>query len=136
MNTESKINSYLDNKIKSQTKNIITYFGIINIICILLMFITFSNRLICLIVLSFLLITDIYFIYKIVQEKNNIKIIKQNKKNDINIALEKGFAEITDYNNILNENKKYYEDIKLFLNNMDVTNYIKSNNERNIIVGE
>lgn len=136
MNTESKINSYLDNKIKSQTKNIITYFGIINIICILLMFITFSNRLICLIVLSFLLITDIYFIYKIVQENNNIKIIKQNKKNDINIALEKGFAEITDYNNILNENKKYYEDIKLFLNNMDVTNYIKSNNERNIIVGE
>lgn len=136
MNTESKISSYLDNKIKSQTKNIITYFGIINIICILLMFITFSNRLICLIVLLFLLITDIYFIYKIVQENNNIKKIKNDKKNDINMALEKGFAEITDYNNILNENKKYYEDIKLFLNNIDVTNYIKSNNERNIIVGE
>ena len=136
MNTESKISSYLDNKIKSQTKNIITYFGIINIICILLMFITFSNKLICLIVLLFLLITDIYFIYKIVQENNNIKKIKNDKKNDINMALEKGFAEITDYNNILNENKKYYEDIKLFLNNIDVTNYIKSNNERNIIVGE
>ena len=50
------------------------------------------------------------------------------------IALTKIFAEITNYHNQLIEQQGQFKQLETYLNNIRTEDYIKSNNERNIIV--
>ena len=61
---------------------------------------------------------------------------KKSLKDAINIGLEQVLAEVVDYKEMIESDKIYYEQLKVFLDNISPTSYINSNNERNIILGD
>lgn len=76
---------------------------------------------------------EMYNTYK----RRNMKIKRVEKeRKDAFIILENIICEIVDYNYMINETNHINDEIKVFLNNLDYRNYINTNTERNIKVGE
>ena len=64
--------------------------------------------------------------------KKSKKIKKEAFKTTMDLVL----AEYTDYKNILNTNKEKYTELKTYLDSIDSSNYVRTNNGRDINIGE
>ena len=85
--------------------------------------------------LALVLIGANYLILNTISKKNKaLNSEKQRTKEVLTSAIEKVFAEITDYSNTIKEHNKDYEKLTTYLNNLNPEDYIKNNEERNIIV--
>lgn len=132
--TSSDLNNYLASKFISDDKDLILTLLIINIIGVIGISFTFNNKILSTLLIVILIIGNIILFVKL---NNRSKIRNQSKnqlKNNINSILERVLAETVDYLNIMKDDKVHLNELLVYLNSLNETNYIKSNNERNIEV--
>ena len=128
---KSEINTYINNKFNSEDKDLIITLLIINIVGIIGIFITLNNK-----ILSTILILIIILFYKL-NKRNALRNLEKNKmKTSLWNSTEKVLAETIDYKNMQKEDEQHYYELINFLSNLKADNYINSNNERNINIGE
>ena len=129
-----QLNTYLSNIYDIEDKNLLLLLIFIDIVGLLSIFLTLNIPILTGILVIILIIANI-LIFKNISNKQKVrKLEKQRKKEVLSISLEKVFAEITDYSNVLKENQLQYNNLEAYLNNLNVEDYIKNNEERNIIV--
>ncbi len=128
------------NKLKTEhivdDKYMIFLIAIINIIGVMGIIFMSSYSFIQIFILLVLVVTNFYLIYSIIKKKilNNKQMKEKEKILFSNI--ERVFAEVTEYKNIIKEKNKDFDKLKMFLVNIKIENYLKTNDERNIMVGE
>lgn len=129
-----QLDTYLSNIYDIEDKNLLLLLIFIDIVGLLSIFLTLNIPILTGILVIILIITNI-LIFKNISNKQKVrKLEKQRTKEVLSISLEKVFAEITDYSNTLKENQLQYNNLEAYLNNLNVEDYIKNNEERNIIV--
>ena len=129
-----QLDTYLSNIYDIEDKNLLLLLIFIDIVGLLSIFLTLNIPILTGILVIILIIANI-LIFKNISNKQKVrKLEKQRKKEVLSISLEKVFAEITDYSNTLKENQLQYNNLEAYLNNLNVEDYIKNNEERNIIV--
>ena len=117
-------------------KYMIFLIAIINIIGVMGIIFMSSYSFIQIFILFVLVVTNIYLIYSIIKKKilNNRQM--KEKENILYSNMERIFAEVTEYKNIIKEKNKDFDKLNTFLDNIKIENYLKTNDERNIMVGE
>ena len=130
------VNSYLNNKYKSDNKREFNYLIVISVLLIIGTIISLKIPLLAIALLVTLLLSDGYIMYKIYKKQKEINGVKQYAKKNIDAVLEKCMAELLEYKNILEANNNSYLELKQFLSNLDSSNYLKTNNERSIDIDE
>lgn len=129
-----QLDTYLSNIYDIEDKNLLLLLIFIDIVGLLSIFLTLNIPILTGILVIILIIANI-LIFKNISNKQKVrKLEKQRTKEVLSISLEKVFAEITDYSNTLKENQLQYNNLEAYLNNLNVEDYIKNNEERNIIV--
>lgn len=133
---KNEINAYINNKFNNEDRDLIIILLIINIIGIIGIFITLNNKILSTILILIIIIGNIILFYKL-NKRNNIRNLEKNKaKTSLWNSTEKVLAETMDYKNMQKEDEQHYYELINFLNNLKADNYINSNNERNINIGE
>lgn len=132
---DDELKVYLDKEYIFQDKFYISILIVVNIIGLIGIFLLLDS------VLSAIIgvivgLTDVFLIFKIVDGIKLTNKQKKSKKEIIDSNLERVLAETVEYNNILKENKSMKDKLKNFLDSISTDNYIKSNGERNINIGE
>lgn len=133
-NVVSEIDAYLTHHYDDFDKSPIYLLIFIDIVGLLSIVLTINFPILTLLLSLVLIAANYLIIYTITKKNKAQKAEKQRSKEVLCAAIEKVFAEITDYTNIINENTTYYEKLMTYLNNLNPEDYIKNNNERNIIV--
>ena len=129
-----QLDTCLSNIYDIEDKNLLLLLIFIDIVGLLSIFLTLNIPILTGILVIILIIANI-LIFKNISNKQKVrKLEKQRTKEVLSISLEKVFAEITDYSNTLKENQLQYSNLEAYLNNLNVEDYIKNNEERNIIV--
>jgi hypothetical protein len=133
---QHELNLYAENEFKDEDKDLIIILLILNIIGIVGIFITLKNKILSALIIAILLIGNTVLLIKLHNRTTLRDNSIANLKDTINQGLEPVLAETIDYKDMLEEDKAYYDQLQVFLNNISPTSYINSNNERNIMVGE
>lgn len=129
-----EIDAYLDHTYIDNDKTPIYLLIFIDIIGLLSIVLTIKFPILTLL-LVLVLIAANYLILNTISKKNKaLNSEKQRTKEVLTSAIEKVFAEITDYTNTIKEQNIDYEKLTTYLNNLNPEDYIKNNEERNIIV--
>ena len=129
-----QLDTYLSNIYDIEDKNLLLLLIFIDIVGLLSIFLTLNIPILTGILVIILIVANILILKNISNKQKVRKLEKQRKKEVLSISLEKVFAEITDYSNTLKENQLQYNNLEAYLNNLNVEDYIKNNEERNIIV--
>ena len=129
------LNNYINSKFNENNNYLIPLLIIVNIVGIVGIFFTLKSVLF-MILIVILALADFYILFKIcdnysIKEKN-----KKIKREYFDSIIEKVLAETIDYSNYIKNEKKNYDNIKMFLDNININSYVKTNNERNIEIGE
>lgn len=133
---KSEINTYINNKFSSEDKDLIITLLIINIVGIIGIFITLNNKILSTILILIIIVGNIILFYKL-NKRNALRNLEKNKmKTSLWNSIEKVLAETIDYKNMQKEDEQHYYELINFLSNLKADNYINSNNERNINIGE
>ena len=133
---KQELENYIATEFNDEDKDLIVILLIINIIGIIGIFITLNNPLLRNILIAIIVLGNIIFFYKL-NHRNHLRTIEKNKlRNDYLNRLEKILAQTIDYQNILKHNETNYEELLVLIDNLDTKNYVTSNNERNIVIGE
>lgn len=133
---QQELDLFVNNEFKDEDKDLIVFLLILNIVGIVGIFITLNNKVLSTLIIAILIIGNIALLLKLNNRSTLRERSKKALKNTINEGLEKVLAETVDYQGILSEDKAYYSQLQVFLNNITATSYLNSNNERNIIVGD
>jgi hypothetical protein len=88
------------------------------------------------ILIVILALADFYILFKIFDNYSIKAKNKKIKREYFDSIIEKVLAETIDYSNYIKNEKKNYDSIKMFLDNININSYVKTNNERNIEIGE
>ncbi len=127
---------YLNKEFQDEDKDLIVILLIVNIIGIIGIFITLNNRLLSTILIFIIILGNIILFYKL-HHRNHLRQVEKNKlRNDYLSRLEKILAQIVDYQTVEKDDELHYDELINFINNLDAKDYITSNGERNIIIGE
>ena len=132
----SELDTYIENEFKENDKTLLGLLIIINIISVIALFITYTNSLLFISIIVIMILGNALLIYKMVSQSTITKKSKNIKKNSIKTALDFVLAEYTDCNNYINNNKTKYNQLKTFLESVNTTNYAKTNDERDLSIGE
>lgn len=133
---KNDIDAFVDSQYNSDDKDLIITLLIINILGIVGIFITLNNKILSTALIIILIIGNIILFTKLNKRSSLREHEKSKLKASLNSSLEKILAETIDYKNIMKEDEIHYGELMTFLNNLNATDYIKSNNERNINIGE
>ena len=131
-----ELNHYINNYFPDTDKNIIIPLIVINIIGIIGLCITLNNKTLSTILIIIIILGNIILFTKLNKQTKLRNESKIKLKNEINNSLERILAETIDYKNLQNEDEIKRNELLIFLNNIRPENYMNSNNERNIIIGE
>ncbi len=133
--TKNDLEAYLKTIFNEDDKDLIVILLIVNILGIIGIFITLNNQILSTILIIILLLGNAILLFKL-NQRGNLRTRTKNKlRITISGTLERVLAESIDYKNMINEDKLIEEKLLTFLNTIETTNYIKSNNERNINIG-
>lgn len=133
---KNDIEKFVDSQYNNDDKDLIVTLLIVNIIGIIGIFITLNSKVLSTILILILIIGNIILFYKL-NKRSNLRIHEKKKlKTVLSSSMEKLLAETIDYKNIMKEDEVHYNELMAFLNNLNATDYIKNNNERNINIGE
>ena len=132
----SELDTYIENEFKENDKTLLGLLIIINIISVIALFITYTNSLLFISIIVIMILGNALLIYKMVSQSTITKKSKNIKKNSIKTALDFVLAEYTDCNNYINNNKTKYNQLKTFLESVNTTNYAKTNDGRDLSIGE
>lgn len=133
---KNDLNAYVNNEFSEDDKDLIVLLIIINIIGIVGIFFTLNNRLLSTLIIIILLISNILLFYKLNKRSSLRNKAKNKLYNNYLEIIEKVLAQMLDYHNTLTESKKNYDKLITSLNNFTPEDYITSNNERNIRIGD
>ena len=117
-------------------KNLIIPIIIIDILGIMGLCLALGNNILSIILIILLILGNIFLFIKL----NNVTRLRNESKqklyNNLLLSLERALAETIDYKNIQKEDEEKRNELMLFLNTIKPENYINSNFERNIDIGE
>ena len=117
-------------------KDLIITLLIVNILGIIGIFITLKNRILSTLLIIILIIGDLFLLYKLHKKTTLNEESKKILSKDLNNKLERITAEVIDYRNMLNGDKEMEKNLMVFLDNLRTEDFMNSNNERNIEIGE
>ena len=117
-------------------KDILIVLIVANILGIIGIFLTINNRTLSTILIILLVLVNIFFFMKLAKRTNLRNKMKDKIKNDNRTILERVLAEMLDYTNVINSNEEDYNLLMTYLDTLKTVNFIKSNEERNIEIGD
>lgn len=117
-------------------KDLIITLLIINILGIIGIFITLKSRVLSTLLIILLVLGDLYLLYKLHKKTTLNEESKKILSRDLNNTLERITAEVIDYKNMLNGDKEMEKNLMVFLDSLKTEDFINSNSERNIEIGE
>ena len=129
-----EIDTFLEHTYTDIDKNPMYLLIFIDIVGLLSIILTIKFPILTLLIVLILIGANYLIIDTITKKIKARKEEKQRAKDILCVAIEKVFAEITDYSNVISEHKNDYEKLVTYLNNLNPEDYIKNNEERNIIV--
>ena len=130
------INTYLDSEYKGVSKY---YYGLLFIITILGLIgalLLKGNSLFMFVLIFIVGLGDIFLIYKIVSESSSNKRLRKIKSDTIYSTIDFILAEYTDYQRALNDNKTKFDELTKYIDSMDLSNYTKVSDGRELNIGE
>lgn len=131
-----ELKEYISTQFNNDDKDLIVILLIVNILGIIGIFITLNNKTLNIILISILAIGNLFLMYQL-HKRNNLRTKEKIKlQNNISSKLDRILAEALDYTNIINTDKEKYIELINFLNTINQNNFLKTNNERNISIGE
>lgn len=133
---EEQLTNYINNYFPDNDNATIIPLIIINMLGIIGIFVTFNNKVLSILLVIVLIISNIFLFNKLNKQTKIRNMAKTALSNQINLNLERILAETIDYKNMQREDEEKKQELLLFLNNINPENYIRSNNERNIDIGE
>ena len=117
-------------------KNLIVPLIIINILGIIGLCFTLSNNILSILLVILLIIANVLLFSKL----NTVSRLRNESKakltNGLTLSLERILAETIDYKSLQKEDETKRNELMVYLNTIKAENYINSNNERNIDIGE
>ena len=132
----SELNNYVNTYFPDNDNKTIIPLIIINIIGIIGLFVTLNNKTLSTILIIVLVLGNILLFAKLNKSVKIRNEAKHKLKNEITLNIERALAETIDYKTMQEDDNKKRDELMLFLDNIKPENFIKSNNERNIDVGE
>ena len=127
---------FVDEEFKEDDKGLIVILIILNVLGIIGIFITLKNRLLSGILIAMVLIGDLLLLIRLHRKTMNRIIAKRSLKETINQKLETVLAEVVDVNKMTKDDLNEKQKLLVFLNNIKPEDYISSNRERNIKIGD
>ena len=135
-NINRELDAFVDKEFQEDDKGLITVLIILNVLGIVGIFITLKNRLLSGILIAMVLIGNLLLLIRLHRKTMNRIIAKRSLKETINEKLETVLAEVVDINKMTKEDLNEKQKLLVFLNNIKPEDYINSNKERNIKIGE
>lgn len=133
---QKELEIYLNKKFIDEDKDLLIILILVNILGIIGIFITLNNKILSGILIGILILSNIILFYKL-NKRSKLRTIEKSKtKKNIENTLERILAETIDYKNILKEDQLEYQALSNYLSTLEAKNYINSNGERNINIGE
>ena len=132
----SELNNYVNTYFPDNDNKTIIPLIIINIMGIIGLFVTLNNKTLSTILIIVLVLGNILLFAKLNKSVKIRNEAKHKLKNEITLNIERALAETIDYKAMQEDDNKKRDELMLFLDNIKPENFIKSNNERNIDVGE
>ncbi len=129
-------NNFIASKFDVDDKDLILTLIIIDIVGIIGLFITRNGGILNILLIIALVLSNLFLFIKLNKRSKIRDIAKQNMKNNLFNSLDQILAEMVDYSDVMKDDMEIYDVIVNKLNNMVTTNYMASNGERNIDVGE
>ena len=130
------LNLYVEKLFDETDKDILIVLIVANILGIIGIFLTINNRTLSTILIILLILVNIFFFMKLAKRTNLRNKMKDKIKNDNRTILERVLAEMLDYTNVINSNEEDYNLLMTYLETLKTVNFIKSNEERNIEIGD
>ncbi len=135
-NINRELDAFVDKEFQEDDKGLIIVLIILNVLGIVGIFITLKNRLLSGILIAMVLIGNLLLLIRLHRKTMNRIIAKRSLKETINEKLETVLAEVVDINKMTKEDLNEKQKLLVFLNNIKPEDYINSNKERNIKIGE
>ena len=129
------LNLYVESLFNDTDKDLLVILIIANILGIVGIFLTINSSLLSTILIILLVIVNGFFFAKLARRTSLRNKSKAKLKEEHMNILERILAEAIDYHNALQENQKYYDILKTYVENLNTINFIRTNNERNINIG-
>ena len=131
-----QINTHVNSIFIDNDKNLIVPLIIINILGIIGLCFTLSNNILSILLVILLIIANVLLFSKL----NTVSRLRNESKakltNELTLSLERILAETIDYKSLQKEDETKRNELMVYLNSIKAENYINSNNERNIDIGE
>ncbi|MBE6145938.1 MAG: hypothetical protein E7171_04875 [Firmicutes bacterium] len=131
-----QINTHVNSIFIDNDKNLIVPLIIINILGIIGLCFTLSNNILSILLVILLIIANVLLFSKL----NTVSRLRNESKakltNELTLSLERILAETIDYKSLQKEDETKRNELMVYLNTIKAENYINSNNERNIDIGE
>lgn len=131
-----EINTYVNSIFVDNDKNLIVPLIIINILGIIGLCVTLGNNVLSIILVILLIIGNIILFTKL---NTTTRLRNESKKkihNELTLSIERVLAETIDYISLQKEDEVKRNELMVYLNSIKAENFINSNNERNIDIGE
>ncbi len=127
---------HLNKTFNDDAKDLIVILLVVNILGIIGIFVTLNNKVLSTILITIIVLGDLFLLYRLHRRTTLQEKAKKILSNDLNNKLEQINAEITDYRNIMKDDEEKYKELIVFLDNLRKEDFINSNNERNIEIGD
>ena len=131
-----EINTYVNSIFVDNDKNLIVPLIIINILGIIGLCVTLGNNVLSIILVILLILGNIILFTKL---NTTTRLRNESKKkihNELTLSIERVLAETIDYISLQKEDEVKRNELMVYLNSIKAENFINSNNERNIDIGE
>lgn len=132
---KNELNNYLHEIYDKDDKDLIIALLIINILGIVGIFVTLNSKILSMLLIVILLAGNLLLFYKLNKRKSLRDKAIASARSLTTQELEKVFAEVVDYRNIIKEDMKQYDHLVQFLNNLKTQDYV-AHTERNIEIGD
>ena len=130
------INTYVNNYFPDNDNSIIIPLIIINILGIIGLFVTLNHKTLNILLIIVIIVGNILLFSKLNKVTKLRNESKQKLRNELNLNLERILAETIDYKNLQQEDYQKRNELMILLENIKPENFMYSNNERNIDIGE
>ena len=131
-----QINTHVNSIFIDNDKNLIVPLIIINILGIIGLCFTLSNNILSILLVILLIIANVLLFSKLNTVSRLRNESKAKQTNELTLSLERILAETIDYKSLQKEDEAKRNELMVYLNTIKAENYINSNNERNIDIGE
>jgi hypothetical protein len=88
------------------------------------------------ILISFLVVSNGVLLYKVISEHVNNKKLRKIKSDAVSQNLDMILAEYTDYRRLIADNQKKFTELDSYLKSLDLSNYTKVSDGRELSIGE